>query len=63
MHDEMKNCDMVESRQIDVAKPEDVAYWTQRLGCSEPELLWAVGRAGSDAISVGAFLSYRRRSP
>ncbi len=62
MHDEEKNCAMDESRQIDVANREDVAYWTKRLGCSEPELLWAIRRAGSDAIAVGAFLSYRRRS-
>ena len=49
-------------KQIDLAEPSDVRYWTKALHCTEAQLIAAVKTVGVTSSEVETYLRNRERS-
>jgi hypothetical protein len=47
---------------IDASKPWHVAWWAERLGVSQDELVEAMLRVGTDAGAVTDFINHARKN-
>lgn len=46
--------------RINIIDQEELAYWSQELQCTEPELAEAVTQAGEHITAVRAYLASRK---
>ena len=46
--------------RIDIIDREELAYWSQELGCTEPELAQAVTQVGEHVTAVREYLASRK---
>lgn len=56
MADDLSKRGQQDRSRVNVNEAHEVAYWTQRFGCSKDQLENAVRQVGVDASRVEAFL-------
>lgn len=59
MEDEKESMWSPDSRRVALNGPQDVAYWTTELRCTEAELRDALNKVGTSSAAVRLFLRFR----
>lgn len=57
MSDDLKNRGPADRSKISLTEAWEIQYWTQALGCTEPQLRAAVAKVGNGAAAVKAHLA------
>ena len=60
MNDDSTRFKPLDPGRVNTIDQEELAYWSQELHCTEPELAEAVARAGEHIAAVREYLESRR---